>query len=122
MNPEDFIIQYSLALRKQEWKVIEPLVSNSVCVSFSNGKVHKGIVEVRKAFEYNFSKIKNEDYLISNVAWLKKESHFAVYIFEFKWSGLIDGNSAQGNGIGTSVIVKEDSVWKLLTEHLGKKY
>lgn len=32
----------------------------------------------------------------------------------------IQGNLVKGSGIGTSVIVKENDTWVLLTEHLGK--
>ena len=38
MKPEDFIKAYENALRTQDWKNIEPLVSESVSVIFSNDK------------------------------------------------------------------------------------
>jgi len=58
---------------------------------------------------------------MKNITWLRKEETFAVYIFEYFWSGLVDGKLISGNGIGTSVIVHEAESWKLLSEHLGKK-
>jgi len=121
MRPENFIETYQAALGTQKWSEVEPLISDVVCVTFSNGTVHLGKNKVRIAFERNFDKIKSEKYVIDNVKWLKKENDYAVYVFEFNWSGIIDGKSVSGNGIGTSVIIKENEKWKLLTEHLGKK-
>ena len=121
MKPETFIKSYELALATQNWHKIEPLVSESICVTFSDGSVHLGKNKVQTAFENNFSKIKNETYQIKNVRWIRKEENFAVYLFDFSWTGIVNGKSASGNGIGTSVLVKEGSSWKLLTEHLGRK-
>lgn len=121
MKPEDFIKAYENALATQSWKNIEPLISESASVTFSNGSVHFGKSKVQTAFENNFKKIKNEKYLVDNVRWLSKEEKFAVYLFDFHWTGIVNGKSVSGDGIGTSVLVKEHHNWKLLTEHLGKK-
>ncbi len=121
MNPEEFIKLYETALGTQDWKAVEPLVSENVSVTFSNGTVHIGKENVKKAFEKNFRLIKNEKYAVENIKWLVKDENYAVYLFEFHWTGIIDGKSVSGNGIGTSVLIKEDAKWKLLTEHLGRK-
>ncbi len=121
MGPEEFIKAYENALATQNWKNIEPLVSKSVTVTFSDGTVHFGKSNVQTAFENNFSKIKNEEYLIKNVRWLRKQESFSVYLFDFYWTGIVNGKSVSGKGIGTSVLIKEDNSWKLLTEHLGRK-
>jgi len=120
MHPEEFISAYQIALASQDWKTVEPLMSKSACVSFSDGSVHKGRKNVQLAFENNFTKIKSEKYEIHNIVWLKKEPAYAVYLFEFYWSGLMNKKSVSGKGIGTSVLIKEDDSWILLTEHLGK--
>ncbi len=121
MNPTEFIKSYETALGTQDWKVVEPLVSDKVSVTFSNGMIHIGKDNVQKAFEKNFSLIKNEKYTVENIKWLVRDEKYAVYLFEFNWTGIINGKSASGHGIGTSVLIKEDAKWKLLTEHLGKK-
>ena len=121
MNPEEFIKSYEMALGTQDWKEVGPLVSEKVSVTFSNGTIHRGKENVRKAFERNFSLIKNEKYTVENIEWLAKDEKYAVYSFEFNWTGTVDGKSVSGNGIGTSVLIKEAKEWKLLTEHLGRK-
>jgi len=121
MKPDDFISHYEKALGTQDWGNIEPLMHDNVSVTFSNGKVHLGKQNVQMAFENNFSIIRNEEYKISNVEWLIKEVNFAVYLFKFNWKGMVNGKSVAGSGVGTSVIVEDNSTWKLITEHLGKQ-
>ena len=121
MQPEDFIRAYEMALASQDWGQVGPLVHADACVTFSNGSVHTGKVAVQKAFEHNFSLIKDEKYSMSNVHWVLKTAETAIYLSEFSWSGIIDGKSAQGAGRGTSVLINTDGKWQLLIEHLGPK-
>lgn len=121
MNPENFIQSYESALAAQDWKLVEVLVSEMVCVTFSNGSTHIGKENVRKAFEKNFSMIKNEKYSMQNIHWVRKDDKFAVYMFEYSWTGIVKEVSVSGAGVGTSVLIYEGSNWKLLTEHLGAR-
>ncbi len=120
MTPQDFIKNYEKALATQDWKNVAPLMAEQASVTFSNGVVHMGKAAVKMAFEKNFALIKNEAYNISNVRWLLLGETTAVYLFEFSWKGIINGKAAGGNGIGTSVLIREQDKWVLLTEHLGK--
>ncbi|MGH6611591.1 MAG: YybH family protein [Burkholderiaceae bacterium] len=119
MNPEDFITRYERALASQQWSAVDPLIHKDASVTFSNGSVHKGKDAVRRAFEKNFSALSGEKYQIENVHWVSRTKDFAVYLFDFRWSGMIDGKSASGSGRGTSVLTCEGGEWKLLVEHLG---
>ena len=121
MNVEGFIKSYEVALGSQDWEVVEPLISENASVIFSDGTVHLGKANVQKAFERNFSVIKNEEYIIKNVKWLAREELYAVYLFNFMWTGIINGKSVSGSGYGTAVLRKEEGKWELLTEHLGRK-
>jgi len=121
MKPEEFISSYEGALATQDWKKVEPLFSEEVTVTFSDGSVHIGKEKVKEAFERNFKTIKSEKYEIVNVKWIKESDNYAVYLFEYNWSGIINGQLLSGNGLGTSIIVKEADSWKLLSEHLGRK-
>ncbi len=119
MTPEDFIRAYEEALASQQWALVEPLVHENACVTFSNGTVHIGKTAVRSAYEANFSAIEDEDYRISNVHWVRRGEDVSVYVFDFAWSGRIDGRDAKGGGRGTSVLIRHGSGWQLLAEHLG---
>jgi len=119
MQPEDFSHAYEQALASQDWVRVEPLIHAEACVTFSNGTVYKGKREVQKAFEHNFSLILDENYSMTNVHWVLKNAETAVYLFEFHWSGIINGKPAQGAGRGTSVLIRQGDIWQLLIEHLG---
>jgi len=108
MSPEDFLKAYEAALRSQDWKKVEPLIAEQACVTFSNGTVHKGKSNVQRAFENNFNLIKSEKYQMSQISWLQKNMSYAVYLFDYDWSGLIGGKLISGTGIGTSIIIKEE--------------
>lgn len=120
-TPPAFIKAYETALATQNWLQVAPLIAEEASVTFSNGTVHIGKDKVQAAFEHNFTTIKSEKYSIDQVTWLRQEANYAVYLFEFNWTGIINNKSVSGSGIGTSVIIKENGRWQLLTEHLGKK-
>ena len=119
MNPEQFIKDYEVALASQNWDNVEPLIHNLACVTFSNGSVHKGIDSIKEAYKRNFALIEDEEYSIAEVHWIVKKEEIAVYLFNFNWSGLINGQQASGSGRGTTVIMFENGRWILVTEHLG---
>lgn len=121
MKPEEFIEQYQTALNSQKWINVDPLISEETVVTFSDGSVHNGKEKVREAFENNFKKIKNESYVMNYIIWIKKEATYAVYAFEYNWSGFMDMKLISGSGVGTAVIIKASNQWKLLMEHLGRK-
>jgi hypothetical protein len=111
MHPEEFITSYEAALASQNWDNVEPLVHAKACVTFSNGTVHKGLQAIKVAFTKNFSLIKDEKYSITDVHWVVKDKEFAVYLFNFNWSGLIDGQQASGSGRGSTMVVGVRTPW-----------
>ena len=118
-QPEDFVARYERALATQEWGEVAPLIHPECTVTFSNGSCHQGKENVQAAFEKNFELIKNEEYAISEVHWVVKTEHVAVYTFAYRWAGLIGGEEASGSGRGTSTLVNEEGKWLLVSEHLG---
>ena len=120
MTADDFVRAYETALASQQWSAVDPLLHADVCVTFSTGAVHKGKPAVRAAFERNFAAIRDETYRVSNVHWAARTPDLAVYLFDFAWSGLINGKAASGAGRGTAVVVRNgDATWQLIAEHLG---
>tara|TARA_B100000029_G_C17584200_1_gene960648 strand:+ start:1107 stop:1475 length:369 start_codon:yes stop_codon:yes gene_type:complete len=118
LTPEKFIKTYESALASQDWQKISPLIHDDACVTFNNG-TYQGKAEVKQAFQKTFDLIKDEEYAIKNISWIKKTELIAVCMFNFEWRGIIHGKPAQGSGRGTSVLIHENNHWQLLTEHLG---
>ena len=118
MTPEEFVGLFEEALATHGWAAVDPLIHEDACVTFSTGAVHKGKAAVRAAFERNFSTIQHERYEMSNLHWVLRTPDFAVNLFEFYWTGRIDGRDASGAGKGTWVLVRNGTDWQLLVEHL----
>ena len=120
MTPEDFIKEYEQALKSQDWRQVDPLFHEKACVTFSSGTLHEGKPQVKVAFKKNFAAIKSEEYQMSNVRWILKKESMAAYLFDYHWEGIINGKRMKGNGIGSSVLIRENERWILLTENLYK--
>lgn len=114
-----FVKAYEEALHTSNWALIAPLVHQDACVTFSDGRTLVGRAAVRAAYERNFAAIKDDTFAISDVHWVSQAEDHAVYTFAFAWTGVVDGKPAGGRGRGTAVIVRNDSGWQLLAEHLG---
>lgn len=121
MSAKDFVKQYEAALGTQDWTKVAPLISDRATVVFSNGSMHVGKDAIRTAYEYNFTTIKNEEYRVENTHWLLETPDSAAYMFDFHWTGLIEGRKASGSGRGTAVLVRESKRWVLIGEQLGRK-
>jgi ketosteroid isomerase-like protein len=121
MAPEKFIDEYSAALASQDWNNVAPLIHEDACVTFSDGSVYQGVLSIAEAYKRNFMLIKNEEYHISDVHWIKLNDAVAVYLFRFTWRGTINGQEASGGGRGTATIMLDKGRWKLMAEHLGPK-
>lgn len=118
MNPEEFIKKYEAAIATQKWNNVSPLIHENASVTLTEGTFH-GKENVKDAFEKTFRLIKDETYLVSNINWIKQDDKFAIFTFNYKWSGIINEQMAEGSGRGTSVLVYENDKWLLLTEHLS---
>ena len=117
-SPQEFISAYEKALATQSWEQVSPLIHEDCVAIFSEG-TYIGKAEVEKAFRKTFTLIMDEIYAISDIHWVQETENTAILIYIFSWSGIIDGQPASGSGRGTSVLVKQDSRWQLLCEHLG---
>lgn len=118
---DDWPKAYERALATQTWSEVDPLVHDDVCATFSDGSRFNGRAAVRAAFERNFASIQDEEYVISNMTWIHRSEGHAVYVFEFRWSGVIGGKPAAGAGRGTTVLVREGDRWRMIAEHLGPR-
>ncbi|MEM6610299.1 MAG: nuclear transport factor 2 family protein [Pseudomonadota bacterium] len=121
MSAREFIERYKAALRTQDWAEVAPLISDNARVVFSNGAVHVGKDAIKAAYMRNFTTIKNEDYRVDNVLWLAETPSFAAYMFDFHWTGWVEGQAASGSGRGTAVLAREANGWVLVGEQLGPK-
>lgn len=120
MTADGFVAAYRAALATQQWQNVAPLIDKNATVVFSNGEILHGVEAIKAAYERNFTLIKNEEYVMSNLQWILKNETIAEYKFDFSWKGTIDGQPASGSGKGSATIIANDGKWKLLKEELYK--
>ena len=121
MKPEYFVALYEEALASQKWEKVDPLLHPNCTVTFSDGSCHIGKKAVQAAFQKNFDQIKEEEYSILDLHWVVRTENFTVFTYTFNWSGIMNGEQASGSGRSTSTLIREDTRWKLVSEHLGPK-
>lgn len=117
-TPEQFLAAYEQALATQAWEQVEPLIHENCTAVFSED-TYIGKAAVAQAFRRTFQLIQDETYAIRNLHWLDRSDEYAICLYDFAWSGIINGQPASGGGRGTAVLKREDDRWQLLCEHLG---
>jgi ketosteroid isomerase-like protein len=118
MTPVEFMHQYEQRTNTHNFQEVAPLIVDDAIYWFNDGSF-RGVDEIRQAFEKTWDFIQNECYRIERVQWLISDEHVAVCTYIFHWQGIVEGQSAQGEGRGTSVLAKVDGKWKVLHEHLS---
>ena len=110
---------YETAANAHNLEGMLELISEDAVFLFSNQTAHLGKAAIRTAIQTNFEGIKAESYRISNIAWLVDTPDVAVCVYEFDWSGEINGKPASGGGRGSSVIRRIGDHWRIMLEHLS---
>jgi ketosteroid isomerase-like protein len=118
MGHASLLNEYERRLGLHSWEAVKDLIHDDAVFIFSEG-TFRGKQEIAQAFERTFATIQNEKYAIHDVDWLVVSESVAVCVFEFRWTGLINGQETSGAGRGTSTLLKTPEGWKIIHEHLG---
>lgn len=83
-------------------------------------KTHRGIDEVRAAFNHTWSVLPDEVYTMSDAQWLARDRDTAVVVFRYSYKGTLkNGQPLTGGGHGTNLYKRTSSGWRLAYEHLS---
>ena len=119
MSPEDFLRSYEAAPASHDLEATLALIADDAVYLFSNQASHFGKGAIREALRRNFDAIVAETYAISDVTWLVSLPEVAVALYQYRWSGKIQGKDASGGGRGTTVLRREGDSWRVVHEHLS---
>lgn len=120
LTAEAFIKQYERTTNSHDLEAILSLIDVEAIYLFSNGMVHVGKEAIKEAIGRNFEVIQDEKYIIENLTWVANTPEVAVCVYDFAWSGMMNGEPASGSGRGTSVMIRSGENWKVIHEHLSK--
>jgi len=96
MTPTEFMREYTAVGKNHDLEAILSFIADDAVFLFSNRTSHFGKDAIRRAIERNFDIIKNEEYRIEDMTWLASSDEVAACIYEFHWSGEIDGKPVEG--------------------------
>jgi len=119
-TPEDLMREYESAANRHDLEATLGLIDADAVYLFSDGSAHVGKQAVERAIRRNFESIREEIYRIDNLTWLVKGEDAAACVYDFAWTGMINGQPAGGGGRGTSVLKRSSEGWKVVHEHLSK--
>lgn len=111
---------YEAATNAHDLDATLELIAGDAVYLFSDQSSHIGKEAIAKALQANFDAIKNETYRIGEPRWLAASEEVAACVYEFSWSGEIEGKPASGSGRGTSVLRCVDGKWRVSHEHLSR--
>ncbi|HMN59029.1 MAG TPA: nuclear transport factor 2 family protein [Anaerolinea sp.] len=119
-SPDELMREYEQAANRHDLQATLDLIDEDAVYLFSDGSAHLGKGAVERAICRNFDAIQEEIYRIDNLTWLVKGEEIAACVYDFAWSGMINGQAAGGAGRGTSVLQRSGGGWKVVHEHLSK--
>lgn len=119
MTPDDFMRRYEAATCAHDLVGTLELIADDAVYLFSDRTAHIGKPAIGDVLAANFASISNETYAIAGLRWLAVSDAVAVCVYEFRWSGEINGEAASGSGRGTSVLRGDGGRWLVAHEHLS---
>jgi ketosteroid isomerase-like protein len=114
-----FVCQYEQATNRHDFDQLAPLIADDATYWFTEGSYH-GLNAIQAAIERTFATILDEVYEITDLKWVAVTDDLAVCRYRFRWSGVVDGKPASGQGRGTNVVTKRNGAWKMSHEHLSR--
>ncbi len=115
----NFLKDYERLSNNLNFDEVAPFIADDAVYWFSDG-THRGIGEIRRAFEKTWQHIQDEKYTIDNVEWLVNGTDHAVCIYQFHSDGMVGGKHNRYSGRGTNIFKKMNGKWKIVHEHLSK--
>ena len=111
---------YERAANSHDVEATLSLIDEEAVYLFSDESVHIGRRAIEKVIQRNYALIKDECYSIDNLTWLLSLGDAAACVYDYSWSGTINGEPASGFGRGTSVLRRSQEGWKVVHEHLSR--
>lgn len=119
-TPDDLMEAYQSATNSHDLQATLALIAEEAVYLFSNESVHVGQEQIARALQRNFDLIQDETYTTTGRTWLVETAEVAVCVYDYAWTGTINGKPASGSGRGTTVLRRFGDEWKVVHEHLSR--
>jgi ketosteroid isomerase-like protein len=118
MTARDALKSYELVINRHDFDALLDLIAPNAVFWFSEGS-HRGIADIRAAFERTWRTLSDETYWLDQVEWIAEGDVAAACVYRFNWRATIDGKEASGSGRGTTVLSRASGRWQIVHEHLS---
>lgn len=119
-TPDEFMREYECVTNSHDLQAALSLIDEEAIYLFSDGSVHIGKQAIEKVLRRNFELIQDEEYSLDNLTWILDTDDTAACLYDFSWSGIVNGEPASGSGRGTSILVRSGDNWRVVHEHLSR--
>ena len=106
-------------MRAKDLEGAMELIAEDAVYFWSNGDAVFGKAAIAEGLKQNFEAIENDTYDTFDVTWIAESDEVAACVFEFRWTGELDGKPVGGRGRGSSVLRRVDGQWQTVLEHLS---
>lgn len=119
-TPEAAFERYRELINTHDFdRLAEEVVADDALFVFTD-KVHRGMDEVRAAFNRTWSVLPDEVYTMTDAEWLTRDRDSAVVVFRYSYKGTLkNGQTLSGGGHGTNLYKRTPAGWRLAYEHLS---
>ncbi|MDA1190478.1 MAG: nuclear transport factor 2 family protein [Candidatus Poribacteria bacterium] len=97
-SADQFMRNYEKTTNRHDVDAVLSLIDDDAVYLFSNESVHIGKSAIDAAIRRNFDTIRDETYSIENIVWLAESNEVAACVYDFSWTGRIDGKAVSGSG------------------------
>lgn len=119
MTPEEYNQELYRRMNAKDLDGTLELIADDAVYFWSNGSSMFGKAAIAEGLKRNFDVIQNDTYETLDVTWIVKSDDLAACVYQFRWTGEIEGKAVAGGGRGSSVLRRVHGQWRTVHEHLS---
>ena len=119
MTPEEYNQELYRRMDAKDLDGTLGLIADDAVYFWSNGSSMFGKAAIAEGLKRNFDVIQNDTYETLDVTWIVKSDDLAACVYQFRWTGEIEGKAVAGGGRGSSVLRRVHGQWRTVHEHLS---
>lgn len=118
-SPEAAFGRYVKLINTHDFDLLAREVIAPDAVFVFSDEIHRGLAEVRAAFNRTWAVLPDEVYSMDQVEWLSRGRESAACTFRYAYAGTMQGGRRlEGGGRGMNLLVRRPEGWRIRYEHL----
>jgi ketosteroid isomerase-like protein len=110
--------EYLRRTNLHDFRAVMPCITPDAVYRFGT-QVYAGRSAIRPVFEAAWARTEDEKYSATAVELVGLQGDMAVISYRYHWIGHVAGQPFRGGGLGTNVLRRTASGWRISYEHLS---